>query len=76
MERIHELRKRIDKIDERIIELLEERAEVAEKIGDIKEEEGIPVIDTDREKEVLESAGKYKRIFERIIQMCKELQDV
>ncbi len=72
MERIHELRERIDEIDEEILELLDERVAVAKKIGEIKRERGISITDTEREEEVLERAKGYKAVFEEIINTCKK----
>ena len=72
MERIHELRERIDEIDEEILELLHERVEVAKRIGEIKRENKISITDTEREEEVLERAKGYEVVFEEIINTCKK----
>ena len=74
LEGIQELRKEIDKIDERLIVLLNTRLELARRIGEIKRESNIPVLDEDREKEVLERAGDFKGIFREIIMMSKKKQ--
>lgn len=61
MNEIKALRDRIDKIDEKIVELLNERAEIAEKIMQMKEHPYHP----DREKEVyakiLSKSGAFPR---------------
>jgi len=72
LERIHELRERIDKIDEKILKLLDERVEVAKKIGEIKRERNISITDTEREEVVLEQAKGYEAVFEEIINTCKK----
>ncbi len=72
MERIHELRGRIDEIDEKVLKLLDERVAVAKEIGKMKRERGVSITDTDREEEVLERAGRHREIFEKIIKICKE----
>ncbi|MFO7992167.1 MAG: chorismate mutase [Thermoplasmata archaeon] len=72
LERIHELRERIDQIDKEILKLLHERIAVAKEIGKIKRERGIPITDADREKMVLDRADRYRDIFEKIIKTCKE----
>lgn len=72
MERIHELRERIDEIDEEILELLDERVAVAKKIGEIKRERNILITDAEREEEVLERAKGYKAVFEEILNTCKK----
>jgi len=51
MEKISSLRKRIDRIDDQILRLLKERVDVCENIGMIKQEQGIPVRDRQRESE-------------------------
>ncbi|HII67900.1 MAG TPA: chorismate mutase [Thermococcaceae archaeon] len=74
MERLHKLRKRIDEIDEQITELLEERARIAKEIGEIKKELNLPIRDEKREKEVLKRAGKFKKVFEEIMEVCRNVQ--
>lgn len=51
---LEDLRKRIDEIDRKLVELLNERANVVIDIGGIKSKAGKPVYAPDREKEVLE----------------------
>ena len=46
------LRKRIDKIDEQIVKLLDERMGLAYEIGKLKKEKGRGVFDGSREDEV------------------------
>ncbi|MFC2162552.1 chorismate mutase, partial [Candidatus Altiarchaeota archaeon] len=75
---IEDLRVKIDGIDERILALIEERVETAEKIGRIKRKKGLPVEDKDREAEVLgRLTGKTKlkkdfirNIYNHIIEYC------
>lgn len=56
---IDDLRKEIDALDSRIVELLNKRAEIAKKIGVIKRQNDLPIHDSSREKEV------YSRILAR-----------
>ena len=51
---LEDLRKRIDEIDRKLVELLNERAGVVIDIGGIKSKTGKPIYAPDREKEVLE----------------------
>lgn len=51
METILSLRKRIDEIDDQILRFLKERVDVCENIGLIKQKQGIPVRDRQRESE-------------------------
>lgn len=48
------LRKRIDSLDEKIIALLNERAEVVVEVGKIKQKNGAPIYAPDREKIIFE----------------------
>jgi chorismate mutase/prephenate dehydratase len=52
-----ELRREIDEIDKELTELLEKRMAVAEKVALYKLRSGKPVLDSGREKEVLEKAS-------------------
>lgn len=55
---LSELRIRIDSIDDRLIELLNERAKVVVDVGRAKREDGTPIYAPDREKVVLEKILK------------------
>lgn len=50
---LDELRLEIDKIDDQLIKLFQERMEVAAKIGQFKKENGLPVLNSQREREKL-----------------------
>ena len=70
-------RRRIDEIDRKLVELLNERSRCALEIGKLKQAENIPLYQPEREKEVLENAERtnggpltdaaIRRLFERII---------
>jgi monofunctional chorismate mutase len=49
------LRKRIDRVDRRIMKLLQRRYELVRRIGRLKEERGLPLADPAREEEILSS---------------------
>lgn len=53
--KLEDWRKEIDRIDGEIIALLNWRANAAREIGKIKAKAGLPVIDLDRESEVLQN---------------------
>lgn len=72
---LEELRKRISEIDEKIKKLLDERLEIAKKIGEYKREKNLPFWDPQREQEILSWAGKYKDIFREIIGICRTVQE-
>jgi len=81
---LDELRENIDAIDTEILALLNRRAAVAKKIGTIKLQAGLPVIDRDREAEVIrkivrENEGSLDdkaaaRIYSEIIKESRQIQ--
>lgn len=52
-----ELRKEIDQIDDALIPLLLKRMDVSEKVAEYKVERGIPVLNEEREKQILEDVA-------------------
>lgn len=58
---MEELRKRIDSVDEEILKLILERVDIAENIGNIKRERGLPIKNQERENAVLEHYAEYAR---------------
>jgi chorismate mutase len=62
MDEIHQLRRKVDKVDDQILLALCERVKVCEAIGVAKKKRGLPVRDASRENEV------YKRIKEKSVQ--------
>jgi chorismate mutase len=79
-----ECRKSIDALDLRLLELLNERTRVVERIGRAKESVGLPVYEPKREEDVFRNviehnagpltADAVKGIFERIIDEMRTLQ--
>jgi len=77
-------RRRIDEIDKKLVELLNERSQCALEIGRIKQESNIPLYQPDRENEVLENAegenkgpltdAAIRRLFERIIDEARSAE--
>jgi monofunctional chorismate mutase len=47
------LRKSIDLIDKKILDLINERLSLVKQIGDLKKQGGIQILDSGREKEIL-----------------------
>jgi len=58
---LDELRKKIDKIDNQLVKLLNERARIVIEIGTVKSKSGKPVYAPDREKEVFERITKVNK---------------
>src|SRR5213593_5152034 len=85
MRTLDELRDDIDRVDEVLVRLLNERARVACEIGRIKKEQGIEIYQPDRERQVLEHVRNVAiegplgpdaiaRLFERIIDEARSLE--
>jgi chorismate mutase len=82
--RLAECRLKIDDVDRRILELLNERTRIVEVIGRVKEENSLPIYEPRREDEVLRNVLEHnqgplppeavKRIFERLIDEMRTLQ--
>jgi len=84
MSDVGEWRKRIDEIDQRLVKLLNERAQAAVEIGHIKKKLSQPAWQPDREAEILRNVVKanggplddaaIRRLFERIIDEARSLE--
>ena len=85
MPTLDDLRDDIDRVDEVLVRLLNERARVACEIGRIKKEQGIDVYQPEREKQVLAHVRSVAsegplgpdaiaRLFERIIDEARRLE--
>lgn len=55
-EQLKELREQIDQIDRQMVELFEKRMDVVCQVAEYKRRNGLPILQTDREKVVLEKA--------------------
>jgi chorismate mutase len=86
VQEIKQLRKRIDEVDEQILQSLSKRAEICKSIGLIKEKHGIPIQDFPRETDVYahirEKAGELgldpvhvEAVYRQIVSMCSAVQD-
>jgi chorismate mutase-like protein len=84
---IDDLRARIDRLDERLVELLNERMICALEIGQLKHDLGLEIYQPDREKAVVrhvQECGQraqgplgreaLARVFERIIDEARRLE--
>ena len=58
---IEKLRKEIDRIDNNIITLLSKRKGIVKKIADIKRQKNKPVIDKEREQEIIHRLKKLSK---------------
>jgi len=75
MKNLDSLRNKIDRIDEKILNLIKKRLDLAKEIGRYKKESKLPLKDTKREKEILDKKiGVYKKIWKLIIEESKKVQ--
>ena len=84
VEALKPLRRQIDALDLQLVEMLNARSELANKIGQIKKRLGWPVYMPSREKEVLTnvmrankgplSESAIRRLFERVIDETRSLE--
>ncbi len=58
MDELQSLRRDIDAIDRELVELFRRRMDVTARVGAYKRERGIPVLDQERERQVLQNKGK------------------
>ena len=56
---LEEQRQKIDQIDRQIVALFEERTNVVEEVAKIKLENDIPILDSDREEQVIFKVQSY-----------------
>jgi len=56
---LEQQRKRIDEIDQELVQLFEERTQVVEEVAKIKLANNINILDSGREKKVIEKAQNY-----------------
>ena len=86
MQEIKQLRKRIDELDDQILQSLSKRVEICQSIGSIKEKNMLPIQDFPREKDVYahirEKATELgldpshmETIYRQIVIMCSAVQN-
>ena len=81
---LHRLRDAIDRVDEVIVRLLNQRAKYAIEIGELKGVLGLPIYAPEREKDVLQHVERIsdgplepvtvRRLFERIIDESRHVE--
>jgi chorismate mutase-like protein len=83
---VEDWRSKIDEIDKRLVELLNERSRCVVEIGRIKQKSGDALYQPDREKQVLDGVvranpgplpdGAIRRLFERILDEARSVERV
>lgn len=81
---LEELRRAIDEVDQKLLELVAERVRLVLRVGDVKRARDLPVYDPERERQVLERLAAaapepldgttVRRIFERLIDESRRLE--
>lgn len=81
---LEDWRRKIDEIDRKLVELLNERSRCAIEIGRIKQEKKMPLYQPEREREVIAGAERanagpltnqaIRRLFERIIDEARSAE--
>src|SRR5437016_14544929 len=81
---IADWRKKIDELDRRLVELLNQRAQAAHEIGKLKRDAGLPIYEPDREQKVFANVRSMNkgplperdilRIYERIMDIMRQIQ--
>ena len=84
MDKLAECRRKIDAVDVRLLELLNERTRIVEEIGRIKQKLSLPIYEPKREEDVFRnitqnnsgplSSEAVRRVFERIIDEMRNIQ--
>jgi chorismate mutase len=83
---IDDIRQAIDRLDNELLRIFNERAALALEIGEIKKERGLPVYDPTREKKIFDRMkaanpgplddGAIVRLFERVIDESRRLERI
>ncbi len=81
---VEDWRRKIDEIDRKLVELLNERSRCVLEIGRIKKQDGSPLYQPDRERQVLAAAEQanrgplseaaIRRLFERILDEARSVE--
>ncbi|HEY6351510.1 MAG TPA: chorismate mutase [Candidatus Angelobacter sp.] len=81
---IADWRKRIDELDLRLVEMLNQRATAAREIGKLKRNTRMPIYEPDREKLIFENVrqanqgplpdSELRHVYERIIDVMRNIQ--
>ena len=81
---ISDWRRKIDQLDEQIVQLINQRAEAAQAIGELKKTSNLPVYEPQREQTVFEHVRKANPgplsdtevvdIYQRIIDVMRAIQ--
>ena len=81
---IADWRKKIDDLDRRLVQLLNERAQCAHEIGKLKRNSGMPIYEPGREKVIFENINRQnagplselqlRMVYERLVDVMRQIQ--
>jgi chorismate mutase len=81
---IADWRKKIDDVDRRLVQLLNERAQCAHEIGKLKRNSAMPIYEPDREKIIHQNVARHnagplsevqlRQVYERLIDVMRQIQ--
>jgi len=81
---IADWRKKIDDLDRRLVELINERAQCAHEIGRLKRNSSLPIYEPDREKIIFQNIARHnpgplsdvqlRQVYERLIDVMRQIQ--
>ena len=84
MNKLEDIRVKIDEVDEQLSELFAKRINLVKEVSKLKHEQGLPIEDLKREAEILrkhsgrfsdpEDKAAYERFQRELISICKDLQ--
>lgn len=83
---IADWRKKIDDLDRKLVELINERATCAIEIGKLKQDSAMPVYEPDRERIIFDNIAQLnhgplsqiqlRQVYERLIDVMRQVQTV
>lgn len=87
MDDINQLRKRIDEVDEQILQFLSKRTALCRSVGSLKRKQKIPIKDIPREKDVYAHIRQQavalglnpiqvEVVYRQIVNMCMAVQEL
>ena len=84
MDEIKKIREKIDELDRKLVELMNERAECARAIGRLKHNTRLPIYEPEREKTIFANVCSVNRgplpdrfllqVYERLIDVMRQMQ--
>ena len=81
---LEEVRKEIDAIDQQLLPLFLKRMDCAKQVAEIKREQHLPVLNSNREQEILDNmaqhageyAGEARILYSNLMDMSRALQHI